>query len=288
LLDVLLELLQPSPGGVYVDVTLGGGGHGEAILDRASPSGVLVGIDRDLDALRHARERLSRFGDRLRLVHGSFGELGRLLDEQGLAEVSGILADLGLSSSQLRDPERGFSFAREGPLDMRFDRSQPVTAAELLNTLDQRELADAIFRFGEERRSRAIARRIVLRRPLRVTSELRRAVVSVLGPARRGGIDPATRTFQALRIAVNQELEALEKLLAQGPERLRLGGRMVVISYHSLEDRATKRSFASLARSEPPRFRLLTRRPLRPEEEEVNRNPRARSARLRALERIAS
>ena len=199
--------------------------------------------------------------------------------------MNGVVADLGLSSAQLDDGERGFAFSAEGPLDMRFDRSAGQTAAELINRLDEKDLADVIFNFGEERKSRAIARRIVQRRPIDTTSELRRAVHSVLGPARRGGIDPATRTFQALRIAVNHELETLDAFLENAAERLAPGGRLVVISYHSLEDRAVKWAFREKKDSES--FRVLTRKPVRAGEDEIAENRRARSAKLRALERVS-
>jgi len=282
----VIRLLDPRPDGVYVDATLGGGGHAEAILEASAPSGVLIGLDRDGEALREVAGRLARFGDRARLVHGSFAELQRHLVGQGKSEVNGILADLGLSSNQLADRARGFSFRAEGPLDMRFDTSEGETAADLVNRLSERELADLLYAYGDERRSRAIARRILARRPLRTTWDLSRAVGSVLGPGRRGGIDPATRTFQGLRIAVNQELPALESLLAEGPALLARGGRMLVISYHSLEDRAVKMAFRDRARG--GEFRLLTAKPQRPSPEEVRRNRRARSARLRALQRMAA
>jgi 16S rRNA (cytosine1402-N4)-methyltransferase len=224
-------------------------------------------------------------------VWGSFADLDRHLEELGLGPVDGIVADLGLSSVQLNDAERGFAFSKDGPLDMRFDRSHGPTAAELVNTLDEESLADLLYELGEERRSRAIARRLVARRPIRTTGELRRAVVSVMGP-KRGRVDPATRTFQALRIAVNRELDALGALLSNAPGRLAPGGRLVVVSYHSLEDREVKLAFRALERGAAETsghtFRCLTKKPLAPGEEEVRRNPRARSAKLRALERAAA
>jgi 16S rRNA (cytosine1402-N4)-methyltransferase len=283
--EEVLSHLEPKPDGVYVDATVGAGGHAVAILEASAPSGRLLGLDRDPSALALARERLDRFGGRARLRQGSFADLADHLDEEGFGPVDGIVADLGLSSAQLDDGERGFSFSSEGPLDMRFDRGTGKTAAELINDLDVRELSDLIFNFGEERKARAIARRIVARRPIATTTELRRVVHSVLGPARRGGIDPATRTFQALRIAVNQELEALDAFLGQAAERLAPGGRLVVISYHSLEDRAVKWAFREKKDSEG--FRVLTRKPLRPGEAEITHNRRARSAKLRALERAS-
>lgn len=286
LLGEVIRLLEPRPDGVYVDATLGGGGHAEAILEVSAPTGVLIGLDRDGRALQEVAGRLARFGDRARLVHGSFAELRRHLAGQGRSEVNGILADLGLSSNQLADRARGFSFRVEAPLDMRFDTSGGETAADLVNRLSERELADLLYAYGDERRSRAIARRILARRPLHTTWELSRAVGSVLGRGRRGSIDPATRTFQALRIAVNQELVALESLLAEGPALLARCGRMLVISYHSLEDGLVKTAFRDRARG--GEFRLLTAKPQRPSPEEVRRNRRARSARLRALERVAA
>jgi 16S rRNA (cytosine1402-N4)-methyltransferase len=284
LVDEVLAHLDPHPEGVVVDATLGAGGHAEEILKASSPSGLLLGLDRDEAALAVARARLNRFGDRVRLRQGSFVDLSEHLDREGFTNVNGVVADLGLSSAQLDDGERGFAFSSNGPLDMRFDRSAGETAAELISRLDEKELADIIFNFGEERKSRAIARRIVQRRPILSTAELRRAVHSVLGPARRGGIDPATRTFQALRIAVNHELEALDAFLESAAERLAPGGRVVIISYHSLEDRAVKWAFREKKDSE--NFRVLTRKPVRAGEDEIAENRRARSAKLRALERV--
>jgi 16S rRNA (cytosine1402-N4)-methyltransferase len=282
----VVALLKPRPGGIYVDATLGGGGHAEAILEASAPSGRVIGLDRDRLALGEARRRLARFGDRVRLVQGSFADLSRLLLREGAREVNGILADLGLSSLQLADPTRGFSFRAEGPLDMRFDQDEEETAADLVNRLTERELADLLFAYGGERRSRAIARKVVARRPLQTTGELRQVIRSVVGPSRQGGIDPATRTFQALRIAVNRELAALDSLLAAGPELLAGDGRLVILSYHSLEDRAVKLAFRQRAASGA--FQLLTRKPLRPSPEELRRNRRARSARLRGLARRAA
>jgi 16S rRNA (cytosine1402-N4)-methyltransferase len=283
LLSESLGFLRPRPGGVYVDATLGFGGYAQAILEASSPSGRLVGFDRDRGALELAGARLSSFSSRITLLHSSFDEIDLRLDELSLERVDGIVADLGLSSLQLDDPGRGFTFREEGPLDMRFDRSKGPTAAELVNEMEERELAGILRELGEERRAASIARRLVQRRPIRTTSELRRAVVSVLGP-RRGAIDPATRTFQALRIAVNRELEALDVLLAKAPERLAPEGRLVVISYHSLEDRRVKQSFRGLAKAGG--FAILTKKPIVPRAEEVRRNRRARSAKLRALERV--
>jgi 16S rRNA (cytosine1402-N4)-methyltransferase len=290
LLSEVLELVAARPGGLYVDATLGGGGYTEALLRASDPSGRVVAFDLDREAIEAAKARLRDYSDRLSFVWASFANLDAHLD--GL--VDGIVADLGLSSLQLDDAERGFAFAAEGPLDMRFDRSQDLTAAELVNEADERELERILRDYGDERRARAIARRIVSRRPLHSTTDLRRAIVSVLGPW-KGGIDPATRTFQAIRIAVNRELEALETFLEKAPDRLRVEGRLVVVSYHSLEDRAVKLAFRARAKGvsagagegSEGRFRLLTKKPLTAGPDEVARNRRARSAKLRALERVA-
>ncbi len=287
LLSEILHYLRPLPNGTYVDATLGGGGIAEALVRATAPDGRLVGLDRDRDALAAVGERLAADAARLSLVWGSFADLSLHLDRLGIESVDGIVADLGLSSVQLDDPARGFTFLHEGPLDMRFDRSEGPTAADLVNQMEERELAGILREYGEERRSSAIARRIVARRPIRTTADLRRAVVSVLGP-RRHGIDPATRTFQALRIAVNGELDALDRFLEAAPERLRAGGRLVVVSYHSLEDRAVKLAFRARARGEAePGYLILTKKPVVASESEIARNRRARSAKLRALERIA-
>jgi 16S rRNA (cytosine1402-N4)-methyltransferase len=290
LLSEVLELVAARPGGLYVDATLGGGGYTEALLRASDPSGRVVAFDLDREAIEAAKARLRDYSDRLSFVWASFANLDAHLD--GL--VDGIVADLGLSSLQLDDAERGFAFAAEGPLDMRFDRSQDLSAAELVNEADERELERILRDYGDERRARAIARRIVSRRPLHSTTDLRRAIVSVLGPW-KGGIDPATRTFQAIRIAVNRELEALETFLEKAPDRLRVEGRLVVVSYHSLEDRAVKLAFRARAKGvsagagegSEGRFRLLTKKPLTAGPDEVARNRRARSAKLRALERVA-
>jgi 16S rRNA (cytosine1402-N4)-methyltransferase len=290
LLSEVLELVAARPGGLYVDATLGGGGYTEALLRASDPSGRVVAFDLDREAIEAAKARLRDYSNRLSFVWASFANLDAHLD--GL--VDGIVADLGLSSLQLDDAERGFAFAAEGPLDMRFDRSQDLTAAELVNEAEERELERILRDYGDERRARAIARRIVSRRPLHSTTDLRRAIVSVLGPW-KGGIDPATRTFQAIRIAVNRELEALETFLEKAPDRLRVEGRLVVVSYHSLEDRAVKLAFRARAKGvsagagegSEGRFRLLTKKPLTAGPDEVARNRRARSAKLRALERVA-
>jgi 16S rRNA (cytosine1402-N4)-methyltransferase len=287
LLKEVLQYLQPASGGTYVDATLGEGGHSEAILEESSPEGQLLGLDRDPEAIARACRRLDRFGGRVRLIQGSFTEMGAHLDSVSWDRVDGILADLGMSSLQLADGDRGFAFSQEGPLDMRFDPTSEPTAAELINRLSERQLSDLIFRYGEERRARAIARRIVSYRPLTTTTDLKKAIHSVLGSRRRGGIDPATRTFQALRIAVNQEMEALGTLLESACDCLAVGGRLAVVSYHSLEDREVKLAFRERAKSEATRFRVLTAKPVRSTEREIKTNRRARSAKLRVLERMS-
>jgi 16S rRNA (cytosine1402-N4)-methyltransferase len=284
------------PGGTYVDGTLGGGGHAEAVLRASAPDGRLVGLDRDPHALERARRRLAPFGDRVTFHHGSFANLRTLVEE--IAPVDGILLDLGLSSLQLDTPERGFAFSHTGPLDMRFDPTQGPTAADLVNRLPVKELRDILYRYGDERQARRIAEAIEAARPLQTTTELAEIIADAIG-GRWKRIHPATRTFQALRIAVNQELEALEAVLPQAVDVLAVGGRLVVISFHSLEDRIVKHFMRDESREcicprELPicvcdhdvRLEVLTRKPVRPDEEEVEENPRSRSARLRAAERI--
>lgn len=291
-----IDLLAPAPGQTVVDGTLGAAGHTRLLLSRIGEGGRLVGIDRDPAAISKARE----IGDpRLLLVEGNFADLPRILDRLGIDSVDGVLFDLGVSSDQLDDPERGLSFRADGPLDMRLGRDGP-TAADLVNGLREQELADLIWRNGEERWSRRIARRILERRPLRRTTELREVVA---GAIPRGawprGIDPATRTFQALRIEVNDELRSLERGLDGAVDRLAPGGRLAVISFHSLEDGIVKRRLRDEARDcicppESPqctcghhrRLRILTRKPVQPDAQEVAANPRSRSARLRAAERL--
>jgi len=288
-----LALLQPERGGVFVDCTIGLGGHGRAMLDAGAAR--LIGLDRDPDALRLAAETLAAFGDRVELVHADYRDLDRVLSARGLEGVAGILADLGVSSMQLDTEGRGFSFRRDERLDMRMDRSQGATAADLLASVDEKELADVIFQYGEERFSRRIARAIVNERrtaPVTTTGRLAQIVRRAVPHRGYQRIDPATRTFQALRIWVNRELEGLEPFLAAAARRLLAGARLAVISFHSLEDRIAKHTFralASLAGAESGELavRILTRRPVEPSEEEMARNPRARSAKLRAIERMA-
>lgn len=282
-----LALLQPERGGVFVDCTVGLGGHSRAILERGAAR--LIGLDRDSDALRIAAQALAQFGDRVELVHADYRDIDRVLDDRGAARIAGILADLGVSSMQLDAEGRGFSFRRDEALDMRMDQSQNASAAQLLAAVDEKELADVIFQYGEERFSRRIARAIVAERgraPVTTTGRLAQIVRRAVPHRGYQRIDPATRTFQALRIWVNRELEGLEKFLAAAARRLLTGARLAVISFHSLEDRIVKHTFRALERGELA-VRIITRRPLEATEEEIARNPRARSAKLRAIERMA-
>ena len=290
--EVLLSL-HPQPQGVYVDATLGEGGHAEELLRATAPSGRLIGIDRDAEVLEIARQRLLPFGPRVDIMHGHAAELRSILDTLQVAQVDGILLDLGVSSYQLETVERGFSFAREGPLDMRMDRTTEQTAATLVNTLEEWELVNLITRYGEERWARRIARAILRARrraPLQTTQDLAGVITQVIpASARPPRIHLATRTFQALRIAVNQELSRLEDSLNEAIACLRPAGRLCVIAYHSLEDRIVKRTFQAYATSQDKaraQVRVLTRKPILCTPAERRVNPRARSAKLRALERI--
>jgi 16S rRNA (cytosine1402-N4)-methyltransferase len=268
--DEVVRSLAPREGGVYVDATLGAGGHTVALLE-AEPKLRLVGVDRDPAAIAAAEERLAPVADRVTFVRAPFGSLPERLADLGIRHVDGLVADLGVSSPQLDDADRGMSFRREGPIDMRMDPENGETALELMARLDDDELADVIFRFGEERRSRRIARSIkkaLASGELHTTLDLRRAVVRAVGPARVGGVDPATRTFQALRIAVNEELVQLETLLAVLSDVLSEGGVAVIISFHSLEDRMVKRAFAV------PGWTPLTKKPQVATEDECAQNPR--------------
>jgi len=297
-----IEALQPRDGAQYVDCTVGAGGHAAGLLDTAGPAARLLGMDADPDALEVARQTLARFGDRVVLVNANFRELAETARDAGFVPADGVLFDLGMSSMQLERSPRGFSFQRDAPLDMRFDPRQPVTAADIVNGADESELRKILYEYGEERNAGRIARAIVRRRAIRkieTTGDLVSIVVSVVGP-RRGGINPATRTFQALRIAVNQELESLREALPQAVDILAKGGRLAVISFHSLEDRIVK-EFMRRESAEcvcppglpvcvcghKPRLRLVTRKPIIPTPEEMRRNPRARSAKLRVAEKIA-
>jgi 16S rRNA (cytosine1402-N4)-methyltransferase len=280
----VVHALAPKPGGVYVDATAGGGGHSLALLE-ACPDARLIAFDRDPAAVQAARARLAQFGERASVVHASFDAIPEVLAELKLLTVDGLCADLGISSHQLASQERGMSFRLEGPLDMRMDPTRGETARELIERLSQDELADVIFQLGEERRSRRVARCVkqaLASGELETTLDLRRAVVRAVGPRRVGGIDPATRTFQALRMAVNGELDQLRTLLELVQGLVRPGGIAAFISFHSLEDRLVKR--ALLDRSV---WRRLTTKPVIPSDAEQAQNPRARSAKLRAAERAA-
>jgi 16S rRNA (cytosine1402-N4)-methyltransferase len=282
-----VALLAPGRGGLFVDCTVGLGGHARALLE-AGASHVL-GLDRDPEALRIARARLEVFADRVELVHADYRDLGRVLDEHQISRVHGVLADLGVSSMQLEAEGRGFSFRRDDPLDMRMDQSRGETAADLLQSVAEEDLANIIFRHGEERFSRRIARAIVAAREagaIATTGQLAQIVRRAVPKRGYQRIDPATRTFQALRIWVNRELDGLDRFLADACERLLVGARLAVITFHSLEDRTVKHTFRALAHA-GARLRILTKRPLVPGEAELDRNPRARSAKLRAVERLA-
>jgi 16S rRNA (cytosine1402-N4)-methyltransferase len=298
LLEECLAALDIQRGGRYVDCTVGGGGHAAAILEEASPGGRLLGIDADPRAVKAARGRLRSYGKDVVLVNENFKYLENICIRYGFRPVNGVLLDLGMSSLQLGEEGRGFSFRQDSPLDMRFSDAQPVTAADIVNTYDETRLAGLLHRYGEERRSRQIARRIVERRPLRTTLELARVVEQAAGGA-RGRIHPATRTFQALRMAVNEELENLELALDQALNVLGAGGRIVVISFHSLEDRVVKSFFRREAQAcicppgipacvcdHSPRLRTVSRKAIRPSPAEVRSNRRSRSARMRVGERI--
>jgi 16S rRNA (cytosine1402-N4)-methyltransferase len=279
-----MTVLAPRPGGAYIDATVGAGGHARGILERSAPDGRLLGIDQDMQALRVARGALSDYGARVTWVHGSFAQLGAMARQHGFYPADGVLLDLGVSSMQLSAPQRGFSWMVTGPLDMRMDpATMDTTAADLVNTLPEDELADILYRYGEERMSRRIARALVRARPLPTTTELADLIARTVG--RRGRIHPATRSFQALRIAVNHEMEALSEGLRQGVEVLAPGGRLVLISFHSLEDRLAKHYFRQEAQASSA-VRLLVRKPLRPSLAEQERNPRSRSAKLRAVEKL--
>jgi 16S rRNA (cytosine1402-N4)-methyltransferase len=284
----VLDALLPQGGGLYVDCTVGLGGHARALLEAGA--GRLVGFDRDPEALALAAVALAPWGARVDLVHADYRDFASELDARGIGAVDGMLADLGVSSMQLDAEGRGFSFRRDEPLDMRMDPTRGQSAAAWLREVDEVELADVIFRFGEERHSRRVARAIVRTReqqPIETTGRLAaivRAAVPTRGYQR---IDPATRTFQAIRIHVNRELDRLDEFVTRAAGRLRAGARLAIISFHSLEDRIVKHTFRALAQAGDLSVRLLTRRPVVPGEDEITRNPRARSAKLRALERLA-
>lgn len=296
----MIEYLDPGRGGVFVDATLGLGGHAEALLE-AAPDALLVGIDRDPQARAIAAERLERFGERVSIVAGNFADLGTILAARGQRKVAGILVDLGVSSLQLDRPERGFSFRLEGPLDMRMNPDGP-SAADVVDSYSEERLERIFREYGEERQARRVARAVVAARanaPIVTTHDLRRIISAAKGgrSRREGRVDPATRVFQALRIEVNQELAGLERLLDQAVTLLDQDGRLIIISYHSLEDRIVKHTLRNLARgevdpitgrtrSETRAIELLTGKPVRPSPAEIEANPRARSARLRAARRL--
>ncbi|MDE3096593.1 MAG: 16S rRNA (cytosine(1402)-N(4))-methyltransferase RsmH [Chloroflexota bacterium] len=299
MVDEVLAALAVRPGGRYVDCTLGGGGHAEAILDRAQPGGVLVGIDADPSAVERARERLARFEGAFQAVRGNFRDVGEICRQLAFAPVHGVLLDLGMSSDQLEEGA-GFSFQRETPLDMRFG-PEGTSAEEIVNTYSESALADLIFAYGEEPASRRIARRIVEARPIRTSTDLAKAVEQAVGRRARSTTHPATRTFQALRIAANEELSSLMAALPQAHGLLGFGARLAVLSYHSLEDRIVKEYIRRESRDCvcPPELpecrcghkatlRAVTRGARTPSAAEIAANPRARSAKLRAAERIAA
>ncbi len=279
MLGECLEYLRVRPDGVFLDATAGLGGHSAAIAAQLS-SGLLIANDRDADSLELCKENTKEFAEHIRYHHGPFSRLRSVLELTGGRKLDGLLADLGVSRYQLTSPERGFSILSDGPADMRMDRSQGVTAGDLLNAISEKDLADLIYQNGEERRSRKIARAIVRARPILTTGQLARVVESVV--PRTGRIHPATQTFQALRMAVNEEPEELDALLEAAPELVSPGGRIVILTFMSLEDRKVKHSFQALARA--GRASILTKHVVRPSEEEVRSNPPSRSAKLRALE----
>ena len=287
LLDEVRSLLQPERGGIFVDCTLGLGGHSRMLLDSGATR--VIGIDRDTDAIAIAKENLAAVADRVTFVHADYREVAEVLDAHGVTEVAGLLADFGVSSMQLDADGRGFSFRRDEPLDMRMDRSQGETAADLIDRVDETELADVIYRFGEERRSRQVARAIVMARgqsPITTTGRL--AEIVRRGVAARGWqrIDPATRTFQALRIWVNRELDDLDSFIGRAASRLQVEGRLALISFHSLEDRVVKHTLRDLARGDDAVIKVLTKHPVIAGDAEAAVNPRARSAKLRAAVRV--
>lgn len=302
LLEEVLQFLEVRPGALYVDCTLGGGGHARAIMERSDGRARLIGIDRDPQAILAARQVLEPFGENVRIVQGNFKDLATLLDDVAAGQVDGILADLGVSSHQLDTAERGFSYHNE-PLDMRMGPDAPHTAAELLEQLEEDELVHILRTYGEERWAHRIAKAIVRRRaqrPIQTATDLAEIVKHAIpAAARRSGPHPARRSFQALRIAVNDELEALRRFLSVAVERLAPGGRIVVISFHSLEDRIVKQAFLNEARGcicppelpvcachRTPRLHILTRKPVVATKDEIEANPRARSAKLRAAMRV--
>lgn len=303
LLAEVLQQLRSSDRSIVVDCTLGGAGHAEAILSQLPPSGTLIGIDQDVAAISEATARTARFGQQRTFVRGNFRNLDRILTDAGASEVDGILFDLGVSSAQLEAAERGFSYRHDSRLDMRMDPDSKLTAADVVNSYPCQRIAQVLKEYGEEKWANRIAEFICRSReraPIETTAQLAEIVKDAIpAAARRGGPHPARRTFQALRIEVNQELEALTEALPVAVERMRPGGRILAISYHSLEDRLVKQAFAHLARGcvcppgvpecrcgKVPQLRIITKRPIRPSEQEISSNPRARSAKLRVAERL--
>ena len=277
LLEEALHFLDPRKGGTFIDATVGAGGHAATIQERTAPSGRLLAMDQDSEALELARRRLEAYASRTVFVRANFGDIAEVARQEGFLGVDGVIADLGVSSMMLDDADRGFSFRLDGPLDMRMDRWQQLTAADIVNYSSERELADIIYGLGEERRSRPLARSIVRFRPHATTGDLVRAIEAVMGKPRYGRIHPATRTFMALRLAVNKELENLEALITACIDILRTGGRLVIISFHSLEDRIVKHRMRELGQ-------VLTKKVIRATDRERDLNPRARSGKLRAME----
>ncbi len=281
MLSESLEYLAIRPEGVYLDATAGLGGHTGAIARRLT-TGLVIANDRDAESLTRAKENTADCAERIRFQCGTFSALGLTLPQSGMGQVDGLLADLGASRYQLTEAERGFSLQAEGPLDMRMDRSQPETAAAVVNSYAEKALADLLFQLGEERRARRIARAIVRARPIRSTLHLAKVIEAAV--PRTGRLHPATQTFMALRMKVNREPEELDALLSQAPELVKPGGRIVILTFMSLEDRKVKAAFRELARA--GRARLLTKHVVRPQEEEMHRNPASRSAKLRAVEML--
>jgi len=298
LYNEIIHVIHPHMGCKYIDGTVGAGGHAWGILKASSPNGLLLGMDVDPHALAIAREKLGDFSDRCFLRHASYVSMREQMALLGWDSVDGILLDLGLSSMQLDQSSRGFSFRQDAPLDMRFDPQASVSAFEIVNQTTEKELADILYRFGEERKAKQLAKKIIKSRPVKTTGELAKIVRQVIR-GRRSGIDPATRTFQAIRIAVNRELEQVEQVLPVAIDALAPGGRLAVIAFHSLEDRIVKRTFVRESKDcicppEQPvctcqhkaKIKLLTKHPIMPSEDEIRMNPRARSARLRVVERL--
>jgi 16S rRNA (cytosine1402-N4)-methyltransferase len=297
LFDEVLDGLSPQPNGRFIDGTLGNGGHTAGLLHASAPDGRVLAFDRDQDAIDRSRQHLAEFGERVTIVHASYVEMAPWAEHHGFAHCNGILLDLGVSSPQLDEAERGFSFMKEGPLDMRFDQSRGETAADLVNKLNEAALAQIFWEYGEERQSRKLARHIVQKRPFFTTTALAEMIEQVAH--RQGRLHPATRVFQALRIAVNDELTAVSTVIDTAVPLLAPGGRLAIISFHSLEDRLVKRAFRRHSATEEdaptlptgkrpltPTLRLINKKPIQPSQAEIGRNPRSRSAKLRVAEKL--